>query len=161
MPRSIQDRMDSLLQAFVMPAEIRPPLVECLLRPFEWYGFSRAKIRSQLKVLQNSSTSILYEWNGYKVWWPKAADPERLICMIAEIFVASNPHLYTPSNLPPWAVGKIAIDVGSCEGLFALRALHEFRAKQVIAIEPGRFMAELLKETFQVNGFDQRAKVVQ
>jgi FkbM family methyltransferase len=144
-----------------MPKSIRPPLRERLLRPFEWYGFSRAKIRSEMKVLESTSDAILYDWKGYKIWWPKGADPERLVSMIMEIFVAFNPHCYTPSNSLPWVEGKIVIDVGSCEGLFALRALREFHASQVIAIEPGRFMAGLLKQTFQANGCGERATIVQ
>jgi FkbM family methyltransferase len=78
-----------------------------------------------------------------------------------ELTVSSNPHYFTPITMKPWNPDGTVIDVGSCEGLFGLRAIREFKSKQVLAVEPGAVMAGLLKETFDANQCGDRVKVAQ
>ncbi len=157
----IYHRARCLASGLFLRTETSAPLIECVWRPFEWYGIARWRIRSEIRVVQRRSSSILYEWKGYCVWWPTDADVERLITMFVELFVPSNPHYFTPPAALPWREKAVVIDVGSCEGLFALRAAREFGAGHVIAIEPGPVMAKLLGETFAANMLSSKMDVVQ
>jgi FkbM family methyltransferase len=161
MINAIRQRLRCLANGLLMRTDTSPPLIECLWRPFEWYGLARRRVRAELRIVQRRSDAILYEWGGYSVWWPADADVERLVTMFVEQFVASNPHYFTPPAVLPWRKDSVVIDVGSCEGLFALRAAREFGAGQVIAIEPGRLMAQLLRETFASNRLNTHMEVVQ
>lgn len=156
----ISSRFLSLTKGVVMPACIAPPLLERLWRPFEWYGYSRRRIRAEMRALSQRSDATLYEWRGFRVFWPTAADPNSLVTMFVESFCRANPHYYTPSCVP-WKNDAVVIDVGSCEGIFALRAVKELRASRTVAIEPGKKMASLLRETFSLNDCASKAEVVE
>jgi FkbM family methyltransferase len=161
MPGSVIDRARCLFGGFKLSPFVAPPLTERLFRPFEWYGLERARLRTEMNVERRRPDATLYTWNEYRIWWPVAANPARLVAVLAETFIAGNPHYFTPSNIPPWPKGSVVLDVGSCEGLFALRATRELAASRVIAIEPGIQMARLLAETVDANGLSDRIEVVQ
>ena len=161
MINTIRQRLRCLATGLLMRTNTSPPLIECLWRPFEWYGLARRRVRTELHIMQRRSDAILYGWREYSVWWPAGADVERLVTMFVELFFVSNPHYFTPPAVLPWRRDSVVIDVGACEGLFALRAAREFGAGQVIAIEPGRLMAQLLRETFASNRLNTPIEVVQ
>lgn len=96
---------------------------------------------------------------GVSFLWPAPANGH-LWHPIEQETLASNPHHYTT---PPVHLGResIVLDVGACEGLFALRILRQGLARHVTCFEPFPSMAALLREAATLQDLGERIEVVQ
>jgi FkbM family methyltransferase len=77
--------------------------------------------------------------DGVVIFWPVAASMRALWMVLAEILLPDHPHYY---DSPPTVIGEgdVVLDIGACEGAFALTAAR--KAAKVIAVEPSRVMQE-------------------
>lgn len=146
MPDSLSNRLKCLVQGWNLGA-VRPSLPECLWRPFEYHGVARRRIRREVEVTLSPEGDSVIRWRDYVLYWPGKADLDAFCTIIAEIFTRGNAHYFfsDPIRIRP---GDVIIDVGACEGLFALRCAVEFHAGRVLAVEPSATMRRLIARSF-------------
>lgn len=91
--------------------------------------------------------------------WPSPA-AGHLWHPIEQEVLPSNPHCYTT---PPVRLGpeSTVLDIGACEGLFALRILRGGLARHVTCFEPFPSMAALLREAAALNQLADRITVAE
>jgi FkbM family methyltransferase len=69
-----------------------------------------------------------------------------------------------PEYFPPWRgplpVAPCILDVGAHHGLYAVAALHEYPGSRIICVEPSAGALGALRTNLQINGFLDRARVV-
>jgi FkbM family methyltransferase len=85
--------------------------------------------------------------NGARFVWPREAPVSALLDLIAELKLPYHPNQYL------WGQTRIhgndvVIDIGACEGGFAAQAAE--RGAQVIAVEPSRIMAVIIRSLFSL-----------
>ena len=90
-------------------------------------------------------------------YWSGRID-NNLYFLIEQELDSSNPHCYItpPIQLHPESRG---IDVGACEGLFALRLLKEKRCDRIVCFEPLATMAQLIRRAARENHVENQLKV--
>jgi len=125
-----------------------------------WYGPARRSIRSRMHVEQFSKDLVWVELGPYGLAWPAAVPVERLAVPLAELWVPTNAHYYFHA-LTPVRAGDVVVDVGACEGSFAVECVHRFGAATVYAFEPSRSMAHALRTTARRNGLTDRLQVIE
>lgn len=95
-----------------------------------------------------------------ELFWPRGMEQRGLAWVYQEIFMSEcrNPHAY---ELPGFRLkrGQWALDVGACEGFFALQALQ--RGASVVAFEAMPAIAVALAHTLHAYTLGKQASVVQ
>jgi FkbM family methyltransferase len=157
MPGSIQQRLACIIKRKLIPPGVRPGLWETLWRSSEWYGLHRRRVRGGLKILDFGKKQLV-EWHGMKVVLPRSFPLDRLVSIIVELEVPSNPHYFFHPKITPTA-GDWVLDVGACEGLFSLLSQRRWPHSPVFAVEPGLEMCEALQDTFSLNGVGTQMRV--
>lgn len=86
---------------------------------------------------------------GIVIFWPAAANMRALWVVLAEILLPNHPHYY---NSEPTVIRQndVVLDIGACEGAFALTAAR--KAAKVVAIEPSRMMQKALAMSAECMG---------
>jgi len=79
------------------------------------------------------------------IYWPVTASVDRLVDMYFEVF-HENCHRFD-TNGTALLENDVVVDIGSCEGYFAMLAI-EHAASKVYCFEPGRSIGNCLKQTF-------------
>ena len=83
-----------------------------------------------------------------------------LATALVELRAASNPHYYFRAPTPVRRDDHV-LDVGACEGGFALECLVRFGASTVWCFEPSPAMTRALRLTAARNGLADRMRVVE
>jgi FkbM family methyltransferase len=127
---------------------------------FAWYGLRRRRILRALVTSAGSEALLEVDAGPYRISWPRSAPLGRLGTALVELWVPSNPHYYfrDPTSV---RAGDHIIDVGACEGGFALECLLRHGAARVWCFEPGQLMAQALRTTAAANHVTQRMQVVE
>jgi FkbM family methyltransferase len=125
-----------------------------------WYGLARRSIHSRMRTERFSNDLVWVELGPYGLAWPVATPVKRLAVPLAELWVRTNPHYYFHA-LTPVRAGDHVVDVGACEGSFAVECVRRFGAATVYAFEPSRSMANALRTTVHRNGLEDRLQVIE
>jgi FkbM family methyltransferase len=125
-----------------------------------WYGLSRRSISSRMRTVPLSSELAWIELGPYGLAWPAQIPEDRLAVPLAELWARSNSHYYF-HRLTPIRPGNRVVDVGACEGSFAVECLVRFGAATVYAFEPSHTMASALRVTAHRNGLDGRLHIIE
>jgi FkbM family methyltransferase len=123
---------------------------------FKFYTLRKNALRRSMQVTQSGDIARV-DIEGRTIYWPAAADPDRLIDMYFEVFTEGNHHYF---NVPETrvAAGDVVLDCGACEGYFTLQALGS-GAALVYSIEPGRAISQCLERTFARELRDGRVSI--
>lgn len=125
-----------------------------------WYGLSRRSIRSRMRTEPLSSELVWIELGPYGLAWPAQIPEDRLAVPLAELWARSNSHYYF-HRLTPIRTGNFVVDVGACEGSFALECLVRLNAATVYAFEPSHTMASALRATAHRNSLNGRLHIIE
>jgi FkbM family methyltransferase len=125
-----------------------------------WYGLARRSIRGRMRIERLSENLLWIELGPYGIAWPASAPIEHLTAPLAELWVPANSHYYF-HPLTPVRSGDRVLDIGACEGSFAVECLRRFGAGAVYAFEPSPSMASALRATARRNGVQDRLHVVE
>lgn len=82
-----------------------------------------------------------FDLNGFFYYWPSNANLDAFFLVLAESLLVDHPHYYN-SGITSVEKGDRVLDIGACEGAFALQAATV--AKEVISIEPSYVMGEAI-----------------
>ena len=109
------------------------------------------------ELIEGGVCRVRLKREGLCYFWPGTPDANHYFLHEQE-FEPKNPHYYSdaPIVLGPDA---IVLDVGACEGLFALRLLKSGQARRVICFEPFPMMAGLLRRAAQENGVEEKLQI--
>lgn len=127
---------------------------------------SRFHTRRALKLWPRLASQELIEGGVCRVrlkerdlcyFWPSPPDANHYFLYEQE-FQPMNPHYYSDAPIRLGA-DSIVLDVGACEGLFALRVLKSGRRAGWICFEPSPMMAGLLRRAARENGVEGRLQV--
>lgn len=112
---------------------------------------------TQAEALEPRVHRVKVEKLGVTVYWLGQWSPSAYQAFAQECDPA-HPHFYTT---PPVVLNdrSVVLDVGACEGLFALRVLRQGLASRVIAFEPSARTARYLEEAARLNGLSDRLTV--
>ena len=106
-------------------------------------------VRSHLKITSThvGDSEITHQGSGLRFLWSGPAHSGLAMAVRQEVD-PSNPHNYTtlPIQLFP---RSLVLDVGTCEGLFAIRMLTNNLVSRVVCFEPSPHSAELLERSGQ------------
>lgn len=141
-------RKDALLQGI--------PFVEVIHSAFQVYGLQKWLLKRRAKIDQVEDL-CRFSLDGRIVYWPGQADINRLVDMYFEVN-CPNAHRFDCASTQI-APGDIVLDVGCCEGFFALRALEQGAAR-VYCFEPGRAACRALGKTFEREVGEGRVEIV-
>ena len=125
-----------------------------------WYGPARRSIHSRMRTERVSNDLVWVDLGPYGLAWPVATPVKRLAVPLAELWVPTNPHYYF-HGLTPVRAGDRVVDVGACEGSFAVECIRRFGAATVHAFEPSRSMANALRITADRNGLQDRLQIIE
>lgn len=132
------------------------PLVEALHSMLQTYGVQKWLLRRRARI-ERAGDLCRFTLDGRTVYWPGEADVGRLVDMYFEVNCA-NAHRFDSAPTPV-AKGDVVLDVGCCEGFFALRALEQ-GAGRVFCFEPGRATGRALARTFERQAAEGRVEIV-
>ena len=124
----------------------------CLLR---YDGFKKRRVRRALRV-EKAGDLVRVSVYGQTIYWFSSDNLTRLIQYYLETFDPGNPH-YFESSRTTIATGDVVVDVGGCEGYFALKAAKH--ASKVVIIEPVKLFARCLRKTFESELVSGRVEV--
>lgn len=131
-------------------------LAEALHSTLQTYGLQKWSLKRRARV-ERDGDLCRFSLDGRTVYWPGAADIDRLVDMYFEVN-CDNVHRFD-SAPTPIAAGDVVLDVGCCEGFFALKALEE-GAGRVFCFEPGRAACRALEKTFARQVEEGRVEIV-
>lgn len=136
-------RFAGLIRLNQVPKPVRPSLLQALLSSCEWYGLHRKVIRNRLRIGPSRDGFLEVGWRELTLLLPEQFPLERLASIIVELEVPSNPHYFFH---PALRIGRdeLVVDVGSCEGLFALLAAQRWPTSRILAVEPSAVMCSAL-----------------
>lgn len=136
-------RLAGLIRFTRVPAPVRPSLLQALLSSCEWYGLHRKVIRHRLRIGPAQDGFREVGWRELTLLLPERFPLERLASIIVELEVPSNPHYFFH---PALRIGQneLVVDVGACEGLFALLAAQRWPSSRIVAVEPSALMCSAL-----------------
>ena len=152
--------MGYLLRRHRIPKAVRPGVCDTLFRCVEWYGFHKLWERSRLEVYEFGQGFRKIVWNGKTIIIPKVFSVKRLISIIVELDVAINAHYFFHRKFDV-AEGRWIIDVGACEGLFAILCHERWPGAMVMAIEPSPTMSSALGQTVVENRCSDKVQIIQ
>lgn len=122
-----------------------------------WYGLSRRRLRRTLRIEACPLSDGDFDWvtvGEFAVAWPRGVPATRLIDALVELSEPSNGHYYFSRTRIP--AGGTVLDVGACEGAFAVLAVQKFDAARVWCFEPGRTMSNALRITARRHGIERQ-----
>jgi FkbM family methyltransferase len=121
------------------------PFSEALHSTFQIYGLKKWLLKRRATIERVGDLSR-FSLEGRTVYWPGGADVDRLVDMYFEVNCA-NAHQFdcVPTQV---LASDVVMDVGCCEGFFAIKALEE-GASRVYCFEPGRAACRALTKTFE------------
>jgi FkbM family methyltransferase len=125
-----------------------------------WYGLSRLRIARNATIAPLETDLLWLDVGRYGIAWPANAPLDRLYSALVEISSPSNPHYYFREPTPVRA-GDFVVDVGACEGSFALEATVRYGAERAYCFEPSPSMARAMRMTTARNGLAERIVVVE
>lgn len=161
MPGSIADRMRALGAGLRGDASARRvPLRDTLRSSLSWYGLSRARVARSIRLESAEDGMRWAQFDDYGLAWPAGAPVGRLATALIELRAPSNPHYYFRQPTTVRRDDRV-LDVGACEGAFALECLVRFGAGMVWCFEPSPTMARALRLTAARNGLADRMRVVE
>ena len=161
MPGSLRERVSALKSVVLRErATQRVPAADGVRAAISWYGLHRRRAAKAFSVRPHSEELVWVETGSYGICWPKVAPLSRLATALIELRVSANPHFYF-RNGTTVRTGDHVIDVGSCEGAFALEALVQYGAGSVWCFEPAPTMARALRHTADGNGLSDRMHIVE
>ena len=159
-PEKVLDRWRILKAVLGRSPEVRQvPLGDGLYSVVKWYGFQRKKIQDNLKIKDHTGN---FGWIDvsprYGLAWPTEGSLARLADGLAELWTPSNAHyFFVPMTMVD--AGDVVVDVGCCEGAFALECLRRYQASEVWCFEPSPRMAAALAITAERNNLGDRMHV--
>lgn len=109
------------------------------------------------ELIEGGVCRVRLKEKGLSYFWPGPPDANHYFLYEQE-FEPKNPHYYSDAPIVLGA-DSIVLDVGACEGLFALRVLKSGLARRVICFEPFPVMAGLLRRAAKENGVEDRLQV--
>jgi len=111
----------------------------------------------EIRVLPENVREIKLRRNGLIFYWLGEVSGGTAGGILQEID-PTNPHYY---NTPPvyLSPSSLVLDVGACEGLFALRITAHGQAARVICFEPAPRTASFLSRAAEANGVAERINV--
>jgi len=119
----------------------------------------RRWIRKELNVgpVSDGVREIEVKRNGLAFYWLGDLSAGLAMGVLQEVD-PSNAHYYTspPVRLTP---ASLVLDVGACEGLFAIRLARDRQAARIICFEPSARTASFLGRAAEKNGVADRVKV--
>jgi FkbM family methyltransferase len=125
-----------------------------------WYGLTRRLIRSRMRTEPLTSDLVWIELDSYGLAWPADIPAERLAVPLAELWAPTNSHYYF-HRLTLIRPGDHVVDVGACEGSFAVECVRRYGAAIVYAFEPSSTMARALRITAARNRLQDRVQVIE
>lgn len=161
MPGTVIERLKCIRAGLTCNSYVRRVnMLDGIRSAFAWYGVHRRHIARQMKVMPIDDTFNWVDFGVYGLTWPAASPISSLVTAMVELWVDSNPHFYF-SPLTEVRAGDCVLDVGACEGAFALECLFKYKAASVFCFEPDSRMAIALKITVERNGVEKEMHVVQ
>ncbi|CAN5829770.1 hypothetical protein BH23GEM7_BH23GEM7_03170 [soil metagenome] len=160
MPGSLPERLYCIRSLLTRDPIVREVgLFAGLGSALSWYGLKRQSVLRRMRVEPIGQELDWIDFGAYGLAWPSAGSPSRLATALVELLAPSNGHYYfcPPTRITP---GDVVVDVGACEGGFALESLIRYEAAQVWCFEPDSRMAEALQLTAERNGLEERLQVV-
>lgn len=133
---------------------------DCVSAVFGYYGRERRAMARRWREAALDEDYVWIEAGTFGLAWPVAGSRARLAATLAELWISSNPHYYHAGSSSD-LTGATVLDVGACEGAFAVDCLLNRGASQVWCFEPDAQMAHALELTRARNGILQRLHVVQ
>lgn len=119
----------------------------------------RQWIRKELSIRSESDgvLEIEIKRNGLIFYWLGGLSGG-LAMGVRQEMEPSHPHYY---NVPPIHLtpASLVLDVGACEGLFAIRVARARQAARIICFEPSARTASFLARAAEKNGVADRIKV--
>jgi FkbM family methyltransferase len=158
MPGSIRQRAACVWGLRGLDRQIRPTFFEAILRSCEWYGIRRRNVRKHLIVGPAIDRHRVVLWQDFKIVIPEEFPIERLVSIVIELAVPTNPHYFFHHHFKIENKGLI-VDVGACEGLFSLLAAKRWPECKILAIEPAPGMCAALARTVELNNYPNRIAI--
>jgi FkbM family methyltransferase len=117
----------------------------------KWLFQSPGKINTQfvrdakVEIIEEDSV-LQVRINGEPFIWPKNVPVDDLVIMVGELALANHPHQYLWGKTQINS-GDIALDIGACEGGFAVLAAE--KGARVIVVEPSVKMQRVIERLFE------------
>jgi len=121
------------------------PLSSRLASLFQIYGLRKLLLKKAMRCVDYGDVQEV-TIEGRSIYWPSSASARRLLDMYFEVF-KGNCHRFDTCGTE-LRKGDVVIDVGCCEGYFALRAIEQ-HASKVLCFEPGKSIGNCLAKTFK------------
>lgn len=161
MPGTIVDRLRGLAALAARNPDLAGVTVGSALGScLTWYGPHREALRRRLRVEPLDERFLWLTVDGYGLAWPRGASIGRLVTALIEIRAPDNPHYYfnDETRVRP---GDAVLDIGACEGAFAIECLLRHGAARATCFEPDPLMARALRLSAARNGIEARMPVVE
>ncbi len=133
-------------------------LTEGIQSVLRWYGVNRFLTTRRLKVTRIDNRLDWISLGPYGVAWPTGRPLPRLVGALVELWAPSNSHFYFSEGTEVHE-GDDVIDVGACEGSFALECLVKHKAANVWCFEPDESMCHALEVTAERNGMAEKLHI--
>jgi FkbM family methyltransferase len=157
---AVRDRLNCLSAILRRREEVRhlAPL-DAIRHAFRSYGSQRRRLRQAMRPTALTNDLVWVPFDAYGIAWPVTASLDSLATAMVEVLEPRNGHYYlTP--LTGISAGDCVIDVGACEGNFAMEALARYEAAVVYAFEPSATMRRALMLTAERNHVADRLEII-
>lgn len=158
---AIKKRIECLLAILRGSVEVRHlgrlSAIRSLTRSF---GGDCRTIRANMRPVPIGDDCYWIDFGLYGLVWPMTASLDELAFAMIEVLEPSQPHYYL-APLTPMRRGFHVVDVGACEGNFAMEALFRHSAGQVYAFEPNRVMVHALQTAAEKNQVTDRLHIIE
>lgn len=161
MAGTIRDRIDYVVAKLVGKPQVKYVSTgEAIWSAISWYGWQRKGLYRRITTKPIDEKYCWVEFrDAYGVAWPRLASISRLVDSLVELRSSTNPHYYF-EPLTKVKPGAIVVDVGACEGTFALDCIIKHDATKVFCFEPDPRMAEALYISATKNQVDKKVSIV-
>lgn len=124
-----------------------------------WYGIALRRTERAFRISDGSDADLAWIGTGdFEIAWPADVSPRLLAHTMTELTTRGD-HSYFALGTPlTW--GDVVLDVGACEGAFALDCLLHRGAEHVYCFEPDSRMAHALELTAARNNLNPCLTVV-
>jgi FkbM family methyltransferase len=161
MPGGVNARWKALRSVLLREPQMSTVTIrEAVRDAVSWYGLSRWRIARTVTIAPLETGLVWLDLGRYGIAWPEYAPLDRLYTALVEVTAASNPHFYFREPTVVRASDHV-VDVGSCEGAFALEAIVRYGAARAWCFEPAPAMARALRTTAVRNSLSERIVVVE
>lgn len=109
----------------------------------------RAFVRAHKIEIETEGEFTCLRLDGVPYVWPATAEVEPLKHLLAELVCKDHPHQYD-YGLTRLGRHEVLLDIGCCEGGFAVKAAE--KGAEVIAIEPSPIMGRVIRRLFDLRG---------